>query len=313
MRVIFFFTMAALQDERKRMVGIYYGVDQEKVVSGRTSEYYKSMTALPWGAVAFHYCKDNSLLTPGVQFLGKALEKRLLCRSRFHVGKSAFGIPSWHRNIIEDATNNATTGTHIECIYTLMTFGIPREAIPIQDDGTLDLSNHHKMLQALQHREERDEPPRSRKVVELEPVKSPTTIPSEPALSKTAVEVEASQTPTTSENHVLVPGPMDVIMGRGRKPKSQPGALRMHHLVLEHRDAYEAAAKREKTVVAATILRDLKHLGCRFLMPAPDGFAVCGDDVARSKISHDFRNLRYKTKGNTQENDHKKRSLVETS
>jgi hypothetical protein len=183
----------------------------------------------------------------------------------------------------------------MECVYNLVTFGIPREAIPIQDDGTVDLSNHHEMLKTIQNREERTKPS------------------SPPKLSSI---VEPPNTTTCSSS--LVPGTMDVIMGRGRRPKSQPGALRMHHFLLEYRDAYDAGTKWEKTVVSETIVRELKILGCRFLTPTPLGFVECDNAAIRAKISHGFRNLRNKTKGdnnnNTQttETKAKKRNFVET-
>jgi tRNA A37 threonylcarbamoyltransferase TsaD len=97
MRAHFYFAMAALQDEeiqRKRMVGIYYGVGQKKVFQGRLLEYLKNTNTIPLWAVSLHYCTDNnnSILTSTVQFLCKVIEKKELCRVRFHVGKSIFWV-----------------------------------------------------------------------------------------------------------------------------------------------------------------------------------------------------------------------------
>jgi hypothetical protein len=180
-------------------------------------------------------------------------------------------------------------GSHIECVYNLMTFGIPRDAIPLSDAGTLDLSYHRGMMDAMQAREERKESSK---------------------FKASDASVAAPDRSTT-----LVPAPMDLIMGRGRQPKSQLGTLMMHNLLLEHRDAYDAGVKFEKTVVSELILKELKSLGSRFLMPTADGFVECDDVAARAKISQGFRNLRWKTKDNNrqQESKGKKRNLVETS
>jgi hypothetical protein len=93
MRVLFYFWMAALKDEesqRKGMVSIYFGVGQKTTIPGRTIEYCKLATAVPWGAVALHHCNDDvmgTILKPVVQFLGRLLESKILCRARFHDGK----------------------------------------------------------------------------------------------------------------------------------------------------------------------------------------------------------------------------------
>jgi hypothetical protein len=90
MRAIFYFSMAALQDKESQVNGtvvVYYGVGQQKVYSGRPYEYIKTGLAIPFCAVACHYCKDSSVLDSAVQFIYKAFESRILCRARFHMGK----------------------------------------------------------------------------------------------------------------------------------------------------------------------------------------------------------------------------------
>jgi hypothetical protein len=172
----------------------------------------------------------------------------------------------------------------VECVYNLMTFGIPREAIPVGYDGDMDLSNHHKTLQSLQYREENQVvPPASGRTLE----------------------------PKRENDCVLVPGPMDMRMGRGRHPKTCTGALRLNNLLVKHRDAYEAAPKREKTEIAEIVLQEMKKSGCRFLTLTSGGFMVSDDTAVRKKISQNFRNLRMKNTndGGTKA---KKRNLLET-
>jgi hypothetical protein len=92
MRAMFYFLMAALKDKDSQVNGtvvIYYGVGQQKVYSGRPYEYINTWYAIPYCVVAYHHCKDSSILDPAVQFIHKAFESIMLCRARFHIGKSS--------------------------------------------------------------------------------------------------------------------------------------------------------------------------------------------------------------------------------
>ena len=95
---------------------------------------------------------------------------------------------------------------------------------------------------------------------------------------------------------------MDVLMGRGRHPKSRPGSLLMRRLLEENKEAYETAAKLEKSQVAERVLENMKRMGSRFLSPAGDGYVQCDDVVAREKISHGFRNLRLQMSSKSSQN-----------
>jgi hypothetical protein len=167
-----------------------------------------------------------------------------------------------------------STGTYTECIYELMTFGIPRDAFPITDDGSLDLCHHHEILASLKHREE-EEKEKEQQQLSFSP---------------------GSESSTPERYMTLVPGPMDVLMGRGRQPRYCPGAMRMHLLLSECSDAYEDGCKFEKTVIAGTTLKRMQNAGSRFLKAVPGGFVESDDAAARAKISHGFRSLRGKNK-----------------
>jgi hypothetical protein len=207
----------------------------------------------------------------------------------------------------------------MECMYKLLTFGIPRDAIPLSDDGTLYVSNHHKMLQAMQNRETRLEQPLRPNIPEMSQEEAraseTSTTMAQPLRSNTPEisqeEPRASEITTTTT--VLVPAPMDIIMGRGRRPRSQAGALRMHSLLLEHHDAYEAGAKFEKIAFSHLVLQKLRTLGCRFLKQTSCGFVECDEAASRAKIAHGFRNIRWqlKEKNSQQEAAARKRSLIE--
>jgi hypothetical protein len=153
-----------------------------------------------------------------------------------------------------------------------MTFGIPKGVLPISCDGEVDLTLHKEWLMTMEARQEEMEQ------AKLVDASNPDS-------------TEASSSSNFSKP-ILVPGPMDVVMGRGRHSQSSPGNLRLRHLLQEHRGQYEEASKFEKTVVAEIVLKIMKDSGCRFLKKTKLGWVECEDQVARDKISHAFRNLR---------------------
>jgi hypothetical protein len=185
--------------------------------------------------------------------------------------------------------NCISAGSYTECMYRLLTFGIPREAIPIMENGSMDLSHHQKMLDSLKYIEEKGKPKEEK---EVSTRTSWTQSTSSDGSFDNAIAPAGEQ---KEEDIILIPSPMDVLMGKGRQPKSRPGALRMHYLLAENMDAYESTNhKFEKTVIAEKILLEMKVLGCRFLREAEHGgsYVEIGDATARAKIAHGFRNLR---------------------
>jgi hypothetical protein len=151
----------------------------------------------------------------------------------------------------------------------LLTFGIIKESLSMTEDGNVDLANHRKMLESIKYREGRREESEAGRRSEDDAVG----------------DVDAGDI-------ILVPGPLDILMGRGRHPHSLPGALRLHNVILQHGEAYNAASRCEKTVLTGVVLAQIKELGCRFLKVFEGGYEVCDDAVASSKISHGFRNAR---------------------
>jgi hypothetical protein len=184
--------------------------------------------------------------------------------------------------------NCISAGTYTECMYRLLSFGIPREAIPIMDNGSVDLSHHQKMLDSLKHIEEKGKPKEEIEVSTRTSWSQSTSSDSGSFDNAIAPAVEEKE-----EDIILIPSPMDVLMGKGRQPKSRPGALRMHYLLAENMDAYESTNhKFEKTLIAEKILMEMKVLGCRFLAGHGGSYVEIDDATARAKIAHGFRNIR---------------------
>ena len=143
-------------------------------------------------------------------------------------------------------------GSRLECLYNLMTFGIPKDVLPIKSDGTPDLAGIHDWL-SMRMKEE-------------------------------------ATTPLSSR--IVVPSKYDVLLGRGKRVQESPGNFRFRYLLETHRDQYERVSKFEKTVVAESILRLIKDSSGRFLKQGDCGWTQVEDEMARKKISHAFRNLR---------------------
>lgn len=133
-----------------------------------------------------------------------------------------------------------------------MAFGIPEEILPFDSQGQVDATNVRHWLDARLQKE--------------------ATAP----LSKLAV----------------VPNNFDVLLGREKRILESPGNLRFRQLVDDYRDQYESVSKFEKTIVAESILKEIKDSGGRFLKQVELGWIQVCDAMARKKISHAFRNLR---------------------
>lgn len=212
---------------------IYYALARKTYDSrsNRPVQLISAFSDLPARVVSAHLCFDNAMMQPLVTLICHAMESNLLCRFRSHCGK------------------------HLECQYTLMTFGIPKECLPIDLKGQVDLTNHRLFLQTFQS--------------------------------------EDTSPPIDEAGKFLIPGNLDIIMGRGQHAKNSPGHLRFKHMLEEHKEHYESVGKFQKTVVADLILKKLHVQGCRFLKTRKEGgWVQVSDDVSREKINHAFRNLR---------------------
>jgi hypothetical protein len=95
---------------------------------------------------------------------------------------------------------------------------------------------------------------------------------------------------------VLVPGPLDVILGRGRHNRNKPGNRKLQAKLEEYHQQYENADKHQKTTLAESILCTMKEEGSRFLVRQGGKqhgvWVQVSHEKARDKIAHDFRNMR---------------------
>lgn len=155
-------------------------------------------------------------------------------------------------------------GSAQECIYALMTFGIAKETLPIDQNNRLSLTFFQSWLAM---REEKEKGIRASRA------------------SATTIDYEVSNT-------IVVPGQYDVLMGRGKIVES-PGNNHLRYLISVHFDRYDTAARCEKNVVCLWVLGMIEKKGGMFLKKdGQKGWVRIPESKAVDKISHDFRNYR---------------------
>ena len=141
----------------------------------------------------------------------------------------------------------------------LMTFGIPAKALPVTATGDLKLESY---LDWLAYR---------RKIEGLQ----------------------------DDLKRIIVPGPFDVLVGRGRFTALHPGNLRYRQLIQSYMEQYEVCRKRiEKTELTSQVVQIVHNSSGRFLRQDGCGWVEIDDDAARDKVGHSFRNLRMHGVGN---------------
>jgi len=232
LRAIYMVLMFALKDENTQkngIVGIPYNIG-----SGKTNDRQailraaQLVSALPLRFTAVHYCYDDETLR-GIFYVAMyVFEKAARIRSRFHLG------------------------TDMEVIYTLMTFGIPSQSLPVSFNGSLRLGAHREYICKMKKVDELDD----------------------------------------DIDRIIVPGKYDVLLGRGKPLQKYSGNLNYHYVIEGYHDRYEEAAKGVKAELAMEIVTKINIRGGRFLKQDEAGWTVISNEAAKSKVSHTFRNHR---------------------
>jgi hypothetical protein len=97
----------------------------------------------------------------------------------------------------------------------------------------------------------------------------------------------------SAAERITVPGPYDVLLGRGRNLQNHPGNKRFRGLIDRYLERYEAADKQDKTILAYTIIRIVQEMNGRFLKDVDGaGYVEVDNAVAQTKVAHCFRSQR---------------------
>ena len=129
------------------------------------------------------------------------------------------------------------------------------------------------------------------------PGRGQTNVPEEVSRNKRAQTTRSKTSSNSSDNNeVIVSQPFDVLLGRGKTHRRQPGNIRMHQIVNNYRDVYlNTTTRREKAVLTGKIVKFIKRQSGdkngRFLRhdPLKGGWVEVSDEHARHKVGHALR------------------------
>jgi len=214
------------------------------------------------------------------------------------------------------------SGSHTECHYSLGTFGIPTNRLPI----ALELNTTHRKDNITQHTKWL----RTQQAKETAIEKIYSNLKQDSTGRTTAFEVEGmecgigndadiSDNKTTVEStrnscaredvwskavnlfrskSVECPRHEDCLFGRGRNTMKHPGNVAMRRLLEDKRERYICASHRQKSNIAWEVVMEIKNGGGRFLREETNNgfYTLVDDETARKKISIAFRDLKNKQK-----------------
>ena len=217
---------------RNSVVAVYYCVDATTTDTSKSMDIRKS---LPVHFASFHYCYNDETQIRIIQDAIKDLRKASRMRYRPHFGDRQ------------------------ECFATLQSYGIPREAIPVTNDGDFPIEQHLAWL----------------------------------AKQKQQLNDSTDDTPKRSDENKprIVPRTNDVLFGRGKAIMDNPGNVKLRTIIRANQEKYNKASKFEKMCVTEMIVRLILKSG-RFLRLNGSVWEEVSVAAAKEKVAHCFRNNR---------------------
>lgn len=139
-----------------------------------------------------------------------------------------------------------------------MTYGVPVDDLPANDDGCLTKSNSRWWYEALKAKDE------------LEQAGGP-------------------------DIQLLIPGKKDVLFGRGDPIQKHPGNQEFRRILLETYMEYQSMGRKQKTAHTWTIVERVLSNGGRFLKQHKCGFWIAVEKRdARQKVSNTYADIKGK-------------------
>ncbi|KAG7368545.1 hypothetical protein IV203_031288 [Nitzschia inconspicua] len=210
MRVIYYILMSAMEDEetqKRGIVYVVYNVEPKSPLANDPRIYlnvYQLLPQIPVLMMGAHYCVQDSYLRQFMSSIRVAMSREVRLRSRVHYG------------------------SHEECIYALLTFGIPTKSIPISNSGELLVEKHGEFL-AMRLKQETQ-------------------------ISIADFNGDSISNDRSPPVRIVVPKNADVLLGRGRPFQEHPGNMRCNFEVLAAMEEYERVSRKEKTVIARNVI-----------------------------------------------------------
>jgi hypothetical protein len=259
--------MVALRDEETQIKGVvgtamFIGMTPAPDDQQHIMKMALLASSIPMYLPGGHICTDNSMLLPLATAFLSCMDRFMKTRHKIHRGASNPVISYLRRRtgapiLTLSSFLACVVGTILECIYELMTFGIPTRVLPFNIDGETSLENHHKWIERQRI-------------------------------------LEGSSDGTKRE---AIPGPFDVLLGREKISQEHVGNVRYHFVIDAHRDHFESSSVREKTAITREIVQQIKASGGRFLKLDNAGWEEVSDEAARKKVASAFRSKRKSGKG----------------
>jgi hypothetical protein len=234
-RACWYMIMCELENEntqKKGIVTVFYNVDTtaaESLYLDLVRRMRVVDDSLPYRNVAVHYCYNNPGMRPALNLLQLVAGKDNRLRFRTHFG------------------------SHIECQFALMTFGINRSILPFNAKNEVRGVFMENFL-------------------------------------KKRLAIEAKRR-NEGGDRVDYPTENDCLLGRGRPYQDFPGNVQLSKLINSRREEYNRADRWQKTVISYDVARTIADLGGRFLQRdnMTGGWKVVDEGVARDKVASSFR------------------------
>ena len=251
---IYFYLWSMIDGEalqKKGLVVIVYNVGPlilKEFDPGVPPLFYRTTGAMPIKIVALHICFNSPLFRP------IARNVVFLLNSQSSTNKSR-------------ASCKLHQGSQQEVFYSLMTFGIPTDDLPVNFESQIKKTNHSEMLAMVQKKEE----------LLYAQTSNVTNLP----LGLQGLEF------------VIIPDNLDVLFGKGITYHNRPGNMRLKSLIddlLPHQSAMKTRA--EKVELAQKVVDTVKAGGGRFLSKESGVWMAVQDDASRKKVADLFRNRR---------------------
>ena len=207
--------------------------------------YFSLFPVFPIRVVGIHACHDDELMTRVLTSAMSVANPEHVVRFQSHLGSLG------------------------ACLQSLRRYGLPKEILPLDEQGNLDVSDFREIV--LHYQSELDHGGDNHQHVV--------------SLSK------------------VLPTGNDILLGKGKRSDKFRGNHLFRKAIAENYDAYNASSdRRGKLATLQLIYFHLLQSGCRFLAPVqrvrnedPNEWMVIPEEEALAKISMGIRNFRRKS------------------
>lgn len=233
-RALFYAILASLEDEetqRKGITSVAYGMGDLNLSSFDlriVSQGSWVISSLPFRVCCVHHCFSDPTFRTLINFSMSLFPPRARARCKVHCG------------------------TGLECMYALMSHGIPVKVLPINMMDGAGLKRKHQ-IQWMKMRKQQ----------------------------------EADESGVAAR--IVVASNLDVLFGRGKKYREHPGNILMVDVLDRYIPEYQEAGIKEKSLIIAKVTRVVVNGGARFLKLDDVVWKEVDEKLAREKVSHSFR------------------------